>query len=113
MAASDATGNPFFTRIVGGTVHVLDPAALFAGGVNRRVVMVEVKMPNIGLPDPASRAAFISAATDVVDALTVANHDRGDTWVNILNAPDGVGGVAYTGEALIAAAERSVRLADA
>lgn len=68
--------------------------------------MVELKLPNIGLPDPATRAAFIIAATDIVDALTVPHHDRGDTWVNILNALDGgwgIGGIAYTGEALIAA----------
>ncbi|MGF7234704.1 MAG: tautomerase family protein [Frankia sp.] len=107
IAASGATGNGFFASIIGGTVHALDPQVIYAGGVNRRVVMVELKLPNIGLPDPASRAAFITAATDIVDALTVEGHDREDTWVNILNAPDGgwgVGGVAYNGDALIAAA---------
>lgn len=106
IAASGLTGNPFFTRVVGGTVHVLDPSDIYAGGLNRPVVMVELKLPNIGLPDPASRAAFIGAATDIVDALTVDGHDREDTWVNIVTAPDGgwgIGGVAYTGEALIAA----------
>ncbi|OHV39321.1 MULTISPECIES: hypothetical protein [Pseudofrankia] len=114
MAASEATGNPFFTSIVGGTVHVLDPQDIYAGGVHRRLVMVELKLPNIGLPDPASRAAFIAAATDIVDDLTVDGHGRDDTWVNILNAPDGgwgIGGVAYTGDALVTAATRSALLA--
>ncbi|GAB2442924.1 hypothetical protein [Nocardia tengchongensis] len=103
---SGATGNAFFTSIVGGTVHVLAPERIYAGGGNRPVVMVELKLPNIGLPDPASRAAFVTAATDIVDALTVAGHDRANTWVNVLNALDGgwgIGGVAYTGDALIAA----------
>jgi phenylpyruvate tautomerase PptA (4-oxalocrotonate tautomerase family) len=105
IEVSGLTGNAFFTSIVGGTVHVLDPRDIYAGGDNRPVVMVEVKLANIGLPDPASRAAFILAATDIVDELTVDTHDRENTWVNIINAPDGgwgIGGHAYTGEDLIA-----------
>lgn len=103
---SGVTGNTFFTPIVGGTVHLLDPRDVYAGGANRPVVMVELKLPNIGLPTLELRAAFIAAATDVVADLTVPGHDRKDIWVNILNAPDGAWGIAgraYTGEALIAA----------
>ncbi|WP_216907354.1 hypothetical protein [Nocardia noduli] len=101
---SGANGNSAFTSIVGGTVHLLAPEHIYAGGINRPVVMVELKLPNIGLPDLAARAAFITAATDIVDALTVTGHERTDTWVNILNAPDGawgIAGIAYTNEALI------------
>jgi hypothetical protein len=108
IAAGGGTGNPFLTSIVGGTVHLLAPEDVYAGGVNKPVVMVELRLPNIGLPDPDSRAAFITAASDIVDALTVAGHDRADTWVNILNAPDGawgIGGRAYTADALVAAAQ--------
>lgn len=100
------TGNSFFTPIVGGTVHVLDPGDVYAGGVNRPVVMVELKLPNIGLHTVEARAAFITAATDIVTELAAPDHAREDTWVNILNAPDGawgIGGRAYTGDALIAA----------
>ena len=104
---SGLTGNAFFASIVGGTMHVLDPADVYAGGVNRPVVLVELKLPNIGLDTVDARAAFITAATEIVDALTVEGHDRENTWVNILNAPDGawgIGGRQYTGEALIKAA---------
>lgn len=107
LAVSGLAGNPFFTSIVGGTVHVLPAADVYAGGVHRPVVMVELKLPDIGLPEPGSRAAFIAAATDIVDEVTVAGHDRNDTWVNILNAPDGawgIGGRAYRGADLIEAA---------
>ncbi|MCX4744187.1 hypothetical protein OG455_01430 [Kitasatospora sp. NBC_01287] len=103
---SGLTGNAFFTSIVGGSVHVLAPERVYAGGVNRPVVMVELKLPDIGLGGIEARAAFITAATDIVDELTVAGHRRADTWVNILNAPAGawgIGGTAYTGDALIAA----------
>ena len=115
LEASGLTGNSFFTSIVGGTVHLLAPEDVYAGGTNRPVVMVELKLPDIGLPTPEARAAFITAATDIVDALTAPGHDRNDTWVNILNAPDGgwgLGGHAYTGEALIAAATAAAQTAD-
>ena len=103
---SGLTGNAFFASIVGGTVHILQPDAIYAGGENRPVIMVELKLPNIGLSTVDARAAFITAATDVVDTLTVPSHARENTWVNILNAPDGgwgIGGIAYTGDDLIAA----------
>lgn len=108
LEASGATGNSFFTSIVGGTVHVLEPEHIYAGGHNRPVVMVELKLPNIALDTVPARAAFIAAATDVVDALTVPGHSRQDTWVNILNAPEGAWGIAgraYTGDDLVAAAQ--------
>ncbi|MFI9275161.1 hypothetical protein ACIGXM_31280 [Kitasatospora sp. NPDC052896] len=106
IGVSGLTGNDFFTAVVGGTVHVLAPEHVYAGGVNRPVVMVELKLPNIGLPTVEARAAFIDAATDIVDAATVPGHDREDTWVNVLNALDGgwgIGGRAYTGDDLVAA----------
>ncbi len=107
IEASGATGNSFFTSIVGGTVHVLAPQDIYAGGANRPVVMVELKLPDIGLGTLEARAAFIAAATEIVDRLTVEGHDPDDTWVNILNAPSGgwgIAGVAYTGEDLLKAA---------
>jgi phenylpyruvate tautomerase PptA (4-oxalocrotonate tautomerase family) len=106
IEASGLSGNSFFASIVGGTVHLLAPEDVYAGGVNRPVVMVELKLPDIGLATQHARTAFIAAATDVVDALSVAGHDRADTWVNVLNARDGgwgIGGLAYTNDALIAA----------
>jgi len=103
---SGLTGNDSFAAMVGGTVHILDPADVYAGGANRPVVMVELKLPDIGLPTVEARAAFITAATAIVEELTVTGHRPEDTWINILNAPTGawgIGGTAYTGEALVAA----------
>ncbi|MBC3839800.1 hypothetical protein GXW82_04795 [Streptacidiphilus sp. 4-A2] len=114
LEAAGLTGNDFFTSIVGGTVQLLEPGRIYAGGVNRPVVMVELKLPDIGLATVDSRAAFVVAASRVVDALTVDGHRAEDTWVNILNAPEGgwgFGGTAWTGEALIAAATASAEAA--
>jgi phenylpyruvate tautomerase PptA (4-oxalocrotonate tautomerase family) len=104
--ASGLAGNEFFTSVVGGTVHVLEPENIYAGGTNRPVVMVELKLPDIGLGSVESRAAFITAATAIVDELTRPGHRPENTWVNILNAPGGgwgIAGKAYTAEALVAA----------
>ncbi|MEY9842037.1 4-oxalocrotonate tautomerase family protein [Streptacidiphilus sp. EB103A] len=103
--ASGLADNKAFLAFVGGTVHVLPAADVYAGGENRPVIMVELKLPNIGLPSIESRAAFVHAATDVVDELTGPDHLRENTWVNILNAPEGgwgIGGRALTGEQLVA-----------
>ena len=110
VEVSGQKGNEFLTSIIGGTLHELEPSNIYAGAANRPVVMVELKLPSIGLPDVAARAAFITAATEIVDDLTVEEHDRTNTWVNIVNAPDGgwgIGGTAYTGEDLIVAISES------
>jgi hypothetical protein len=112
IEASGATGNSFFTSIVGGTVHVLPAHHIYAGGANRPVVMVELKLPNIGLASIEARGAFISAAASIVADLCVPNHKLENTWINIVNAPDGgwgIGNRQYSGEALIAAATAAAR----
>jgi phenylpyruvate tautomerase PptA (4-oxalocrotonate tautomerase family) len=75
------------------------------GGVNQPVVMVELKLPDIGLAEQSSRASFIAEATDIVREFTTLDHDDRDIWVNILNARDGAWGIAgqaLTNEELIA-----------
>lgn len=107
IEAAGATGNSFFASIVGGTVHVLPARHVYAGGANRPVVMVELKLPNIGLGSIEARNAFIAAAAGIVTELCVPGHRPENTWINIVNAPDGgwgIGGQQYTGDRLIAAA---------
>jgi len=113
IEVSGAVGNSFFAPIVGGHVQIVEPGDVWAGGVNRPIVVVSFDMPNIGLGSVELRAAFVRAATDVVQQCAVPWHDPENTWVNIFNAPDGgwgIGGRAYTGDDLVkeitAAAER-------
>ena len=106
IEASGAVGNSFFKALVGGTVHILRRERIYAGGGNRPVVMVELKLPNIGLASPEARGAFIAAAAAIIADLSVPEHKSDNTWINIVNATDGgwgVGSQQYTGEALIAA----------
>jgi hypothetical protein len=78
---------------------------VYAGGTNRPVVVVRFDLPNIGLGSVDMRAAFIKAATQIVQECSVPWHRPEDTWVNIFNAPDGgwgIAGRAYTGDDLVA-----------
>jgi len=105
--AADATGRPEIVATIGGTVHELDPAAIYAGGRPHPLVLVEVKLPGIALTTLDRRARFIAAATEAVADLTVDDHDDADTWVNILHAQDGawgIGGRSLTDAMLSAAA---------
>jgi phenylpyruvate tautomerase PptA (4-oxalocrotonate tautomerase family) len=99
------TGNSFFKSIVGGSVHILEPDQIYAGGSTAPVVTVELKLPAIGLSDLGMRRAFIEMATEIIDELTVAGHDSFHTWINVLNAPDGAWGFSgrsWTNDALVA-----------
>ncbi|GAB3833344.1 hypothetical protein GCM10027610_027000 [Dactylosporangium cerinum] len=102
---SGATGNSFFTPIVGGHVHVVEPGDVYAGGTNRPLVVVKLEIPNIALGSVELRAAFVRAATEIIRSCAVPEHEPADTWVTIFNAPDGgwgIAGRAYTGDDLVA-----------
>ena len=106
LEINHAVGNPFFRSIVGGHVELLPPDAVYAGGTNRPLVVVRLEVANGAFTTNEARAAFIEAATSIVEECSVPGHERDDTWVTIWNAPDGawgIGGVAYTNDALMAA----------
>ena len=103
--ATDSTDLPEIVATIGGTVHHLDPADVYAGGRPHPLVLVEVKLPAVALTTLERRARFIAAATAIVAELTVEGHEDADTWVNILHAEDGawgVGGRSLTNEMLTA-----------
>jgi hypothetical protein len=103
LEISGQTGNAFFKSIIGGTVHILDGQDVYVGGTPSPLVLVELKLPEIGLADLDSRTAFIERATAIVNELTVDSHDSFHTWVNVLNAQNGAWGFAgrsWTNEAL-------------
>jgi len=106
IEAAGLSGNPFLTAMVGGTVNILPPHRIYAGGGHRPVVMVELKLPNIGLASLEARGAFIAAAADIVAEMAMPGHAAENTWINIVNAPDGgwgIGNRQYSGEALVTA----------
>ncbi|NNH71104.1 hypothetical protein HLB23_14720 [Nocardia uniformis] len=106
IEVSGLTGNTFFTPVVGGHLHILEPQHVYTGGVNRPVLLIELRLPGIGLPTPQDRAGFITVATAIAAKHTAPGHSPEDIWINISYAADsgwGIGGVAYSNEALIEA----------
>jgi len=100
------TGNTFFTPVVGAHLHILEPEHVYTGGRNRPVLLIELKLPGIGLPTISDRARFIATVTAIAAQHTVSDHPLDDIWVNISYAADGgwgIAGVAYTNDALVAA----------
>ena len=55
--------------------------------------MVELKLPNIGLGSLEARNSFITAAAGIVAELCVPGHRPENTWINIVDAPDGGWGI--------------------
>jgi phenylpyruvate tautomerase PptA (4-oxalocrotonate tautomerase family) len=101
--ATDATDRPEIVATIGGTVQLLDPADVYAGGRPHPLVLVELKLPAVALTTLERRARFIAAATRIVGDLTTDDHADADTWVNILHAQDGawgIGGRSLTNEML-------------
>ena len=80
--------------MIGGTVHRVDPAEMYAGGRPHPLVLVELKLPEVVLSTLERRARFIASATEIVQELTIDGHADSDTWVNILHAQDGAWGIA-------------------
>ena len=44
--------------MVGGHVEILDPDAIYAGGVNRPLVVVKLDVPNLAFSTPELRQSF-------------------------------------------------------
>ena len=63
LQASGQAGNADFKSVIGGTVHLLDQRNVYSGGTTAPTVMVELKLPEIGLADLESRRTFIELAT--------------------------------------------------
>lgn len=99
-------GNAFIAPVVIGHVDIYPEGASFADARAQSLAVVEVKIPAITFPDQAVKSAFVSAVTDIIDRLKAGAHPRARTFVNVVYTVDGtwgIGGQAYTNDALGAA----------
>ncbi len=96
-------GNSFMTPAVIGHLDVYPEATSYVGGVPQSLAVVEVKVPSVTFPNQDVRDAFVEEATDIIDSLKAGSHPRERTFVNVVYAVEGtwgIGGKAYTNEAL-------------
>lgn len=96
-------GNSFMVPTVVGHVDIYPEEVSYAGGKLQSLAIVEVKVPSVTFPNQEIRDAFVKEATDIIDSLKAGSHPRERTFVNVVYAVEGtwgIGGKAYTNEAL-------------
>lgn len=99
-------GNAFIAPVVIGHVDIYPEGFSFADAKAQSLAVVEVKIPAITFPNQSVKSAFVMAVTDIIDRLKAGPHPRARTFVNVVYTVDGtwgIGGHAYTDEALGAA----------
>lgn len=106
LAVHGLRGNAFLAPVVIGHVDIYPEGTSYAGGQAQSLAVVEVKIPAMTFPEQSVKAAFVDAVTDIIDRLKAGDHPRARTFVNVTYSVDGtwgIGGTAYTNEALGAA----------
>jgi len=98
--------NAFMFPAVAGSVHILPPGRIFAGGHAERAIFVELKVPSVTFQTEEQKQGFLDDVNAILDELTAGAHPRDKTFFNITYAVDGswgIGAKAYTNEELGAA----------
>ena len=100
-------GNRFFTPNVIGHIAELPAESTFAGLKQTPVAIVEWLTPSFAFASREIQEAYVAEATQIVFDACDGKHPKEKIWVNLKYAVDGmwgIGGNAYTNEALGAAA---------
>ena len=106
------TGNTFMTPIVIGHIHVYPEEHSYVDGKSQSLAVIEVKAPALTFPTQDVSDAFVKEATNIVHEYRAGSHPRERTFVNVVYAVDGtwgIGGKAFTNEALGAAIQAATR----
>lgn len=90
-------GNVFMEPNVIGSLHVLPPGHVFAGGKAGAAAFVELKLPAVALVTPDAKRRFIERATAVIEQAASGRLTRDRIWVNVVYAVDGAWGIAGRG----------------
>lgn len=87
-------GNAFMEPNVVGTLNVVPPGRVFAGGKAGAAAFVELKLPAVALATPEAKQRFVERATEVVERVAEGRLARDRIWVNVVYAADGAWGIA-------------------
>ncbi len=96
-------GNPFMTPNVIGEMTIVPADRTFSGGEPAPIVIVELKVPSIVLPNRELQLSWIAKATDIVIKHSATKIGKEQVWANVTHAIDGLWGIAghaYTNEEL-------------
>lgn len=106
------TGNTFMTPIVIGHIDIYPEEHSFVDGKPQSLAVIEVKAPAITFGTQEVKNAFVKEATDIIHEYRAGSHPRERTFVNVVHAVDGtwgIGGKAFTNEALGEAIQAAAR----
>ena len=110
LARNGMTGNAFMTPIVIGSVHIMAPGRIYAGGRAEQAVFVELKVPSVTFATQEQRQGFVDDVNGILNDLTGGAYPKARTFVNIVYALDGswgIGDKAWTNTELGDAAARA------
>jgi phenylpyruvate tautomerase PptA (4-oxalocrotonate tautomerase family) len=95
--------NAFMRANVIGHVSIVPELSSYVAGTSQSLAVIEIKVPSATFRDDATKQAFVTRVTDIVDELKAGAHPRARTYVNVSYAVDGtwgIGGHAYSNEDL-------------
>lgn len=110
LEVHELSNNPFMTPNVIGEVVFVDKDLTFSGGEVCPLAIVELRVPSFTFGTQSQKDQFVRKATDIVFNACEGKLPRNSIWVNAVYAVDGlwgIGGKAYTNEALAEAITRS------
>jgi phenylpyruvate tautomerase PptA (4-oxalocrotonate tautomerase family) len=98
--------NRFMTPAVVGEVIAVPVGRTFSGGNPSSIAVIELKVPSFVLGTKELKEAWIEGVTNIVENAAEGRLKRSSIFANVTYAVDGtwgIGGVAYSNEALAAA----------
>ncbi len=104
LELNDLSGHPVMTPNVIGEVTVMPKGRTFAGGKPSNIVIFELKVPAIVLPNRDSQIAWVKRATDLIVKTANGRIFADQIWGNVSHAVDGtwaINGHAYTNDELV------------
>ena len=97
------SGNEFMTPNVIGEVTIVPNSRTFSGGKPADIVIFELKVPSIVLPNREAQLAWIERGTEIILEAAQGKLTRDRVWGNVSYAIDGLWGInghAYSNEEL-------------
>jgi phenylpyruvate tautomerase PptA (4-oxalocrotonate tautomerase family) len=109
MQLHGLSDNTFMKPNVIGHVQRLPVGSTYSGLQPSAVAIVEWLTPSFAFTDPEVQKAYIHRATEIIHRACGEKHPRDKIWVNLTHAVNGmwgIGGRAYTNDALRQAIEQ-------
>lgn len=86
--------NEAMKRNIVGSIHLVPKEHTYSGSKEASVAFVEWKVPSFAFASREVQIGYTEEATDIIHALSGAQHPKDRIWVNVVHAVDGAWGIA-------------------